>query len=110
MVRKAKREYWKRQVETVTNDAQVFKLMMWTKPRPAAELPLQIDKNQWLFNRRERASALRDILLARFSGENDISIWENGQEERIPWDTELSLDDVTSPLSLSTTRHRERTR
>lgn len=97
VVRKAKREYWKRQVDAVTTDAQVFKLMRWAKPRPAAEPPpLQIDENRWLSDPRERASALRDILLARFSGENDISIWENGQEERIPWDTELSLDDMTS--------------
>ncbi|CCU74928.1 putative TE1b [Blumeria hordei DH14] len=63
VVRKAKRDYWKRQVE--------------------------------LSNSREQASWLRDILLARFSGENDISTWDDGQEERIPWDTEISLEDVT---------------
>ena len=97
VVRKAKREYWKRQVEAVTTDAQVFKLMRWAKPRPAAEPPpLQIEENRWLSDPRERASALRDILLARFSSENDIPTWENGQEVRIPWDTEISLEDVTN--------------
>ena len=84
-------------MEAVTTDAQVFKLMRWAKPRPAAEAPpLQIDENRWLSYPRERASALRDILLARLSGENDISTWGNGQEERIPWDKKISLEDVTS--------------
>ena len=83
----------------MATDAQVFNLMRWAKPRPATEPPLlQIDENRWLSDPRERASALRDILLARFSGENDISIWENGQGEHIPWDTEISLDNVTSAI------------
>ena len=45
VVRKAKREYWKSQVEAVTTDTQVFKLMRWAKPRSAVEPPpLQIDE------------------------------------------------------------------
>ena len=60
-------------MEAVPTDTQEFKLMRWAKPRLAAEPPpLQIEENRWLSDPRERASALRDILLAIFSSENDI--------------------------------------
>lgn len=45
-MQKAEREYWKRQVEAVKTDAQVYKLMRWDKPRSAADpLPCRLTKS-----------------------------------------------------------------
>ena len=96
-VKSAKREYWTKQVEAAETEAQVFKLMRWAKPKPTKQPPpLQVSPNQWLSDPLERTIALRDSLLGRFDARSDVETWENGQPESIPWNREVSLEEVTA--------------
>lgn len=96
-VKSAKREYWTQQVEAAESETQVFKLMRWAKPKPAKDPPpLQVSPNQWVSDPLQRTIALRDSLLARFNAGNDINTWEDGQLDYIPWDGQVTLEDVTA--------------
>ncbi|KAI0995741.1 hypothetical protein K3495_g12439 [Podosphaera aphanis] len=96
-VKAAKREYWTKQIEASETEAQVFKLMRWAKPRPVKEpSPLQVSPDRWLSDPYERAIALRDSLLARFNANNDSQTWEHSQPETIPWNSALTLEEVTA--------------
>ncbi|KAI0991015.1 hypothetical protein K3495_g17172, partial [Podosphaera aphanis] len=79
-VKKAKRDYWRKQVEDATTDAQVFKVMRWAKPR-AGQIapPLKVSEDKWLTDPLERAESLRDSLLTRYNAAQDLDTWETGQ-------------------------------
>ena len=71
--------------------------MRWAKPKPTKQPPpLQVSPNQWLSDPLERTIALRDSLLGRFDARSDVETWENGQPESIPWNREVSLEEVTA--------------
>ncbi len=96
-VKAAKRDYWRRQVENATTDAQVFKVMQWAKPKTGRDPPpLKVAEDTWISDPLERAEALRDTLLTRFDATRDLPTWESEQPESIPWDSSLSLEDVTA--------------
>lgn len=96
-VKRAKRDYWRKQVENATTDAQVFKVMRWAKPRAGQNAPpLKGSGDKWLTDPLERAESLRDSLMTRFNAAQDLDTWETGQNASIPWNTSLTLDDVTA--------------
>ncbi|KAI1005029.1 hypothetical protein K3495_g3189 [Podosphaera aphanis] len=92
----SKRNYWRKQVDNATIDAQVFKVMRWAKPRARQNaLPLKVSEEKWLTDPLERAESLRDSLLTRFNAAQDLDTWETGQNESIMWNASLTLEDVT---------------
>lgn len=94
-VKATKREYWIEKVEDAKNDTNMHKLIRWTKPRPAKEAPpIQIGPDHWLSDPFERAIALRDFLLARFTAVNDTQTWDGGQPETILWHREIHIEDA----------------
>ena len=95
-VKTAKKEHWRKQVESATSQAQVFKVMRWAKPKVCHEPPpLKVAVDRWISDPHERAESLRDTSMARFNPAHGIPMWECGQRESILWNHTLSLDDVT---------------
>ena len=96
-VREAKREHWRKLVENVTTDEQIFKVMRWAKPRLYQEPPpMKVGDDRWVSDPLERAESLRPTLMARFNAADDLQTWEDEQPESIPWDRTLLLDYVTA--------------
>ena len=96
-VKVAKKEHWRKQAESATSYAQVFKVMRWAKPKVCREPPsLKFAADRCISDPLERAESLRDTLIARFNAVHDLPRWEGGQRESIPWNHTQSLDDVTA--------------
>lgn len=96
VVNSAEHEYWKKQIYAATTEAQVYKLVRWTKLRSSRDpSPLQIGPEQRLCDPLERALALRDALFARNNAANDIETCHTCAEVSISWNTDLNLEEVT---------------
>lgn len=94
-VRKAKREYWRKQAENCTTDNVVFRLMKWTKPKTSQEPhSLKMSSGKWISDPSKIAEHLQDNLLARFNAECDLTYLEADQRESVLWNTVLTIEEV----------------
>ncbi|KAI1007908.1 hypothetical protein K3495_g328 [Podosphaera aphanis] len=69
----AKKEYQTSQVEAMTTPAAIFKLMREANPRQASPPPLLIHEGALVTEPAERATILRDALLARYLATDDLT-------------------------------------
>ncbi|KAI0992506.1 hypothetical protein K3495_g15679, partial [Podosphaera aphanis] len=71
-VASAKKEYWKKQVETITSLSDTFKVMRWASPCLEKIPPPLLYEGRLVSDQEERASILRDNLLARYQASDDL--------------------------------------
>ncbi|KAK0369583.1 RNA-directed DNA polymerase from transposon x-element [Colletotrichum limetticola] len=71
IVRKAKRAYWSEKIDRVASDRDLYQIMGWRKASPLTRAPPLVVGNQTIEDTNEKAQALREALLDRFSAEDD---------------------------------------
>jgi len=96
-VRKAKKEYWRHRIDLCSNDQDLYRLVGWHKlSYDQTDTPLIID-GQTFTSPMEKAEALREAVLDRFSAEDDLPEPPPFTDEttpRLPWDTHISIEEV----------------
>ena len=95
-VRQAKRAYWRHTIDDITNDKALYKIVGWHKLEPTQqETPLK-NEGKTLSGPGEKAEALREAILCRFSSEDDIDAPPDMADinPRLPWDTHFSLEET----------------
>ena len=95
-VRQAKRAYWRHTIDNIADDKALYKIIGWHKLEPTRqETPLVVD-GKTLIEPGEKAEALREAILCRFSSEDDLDAPPDmeGTSPRLPWDTHLSLEET----------------
>ncbi|KAI0992777.1 hypothetical protein K3495_g15408, partial [Podosphaera aphanis] len=97
-IAKAKRQYWRRKFAEAESDADLYKLARGAKGgQQIKNTPLRT-ANGLETDPERRAYLLRDLLLGRFTNENDIN--DEGPPEghpplgHLPWDTEVTEEEA----------------
>ncbi|KAI0991816.1 hypothetical protein K3495_g16371, partial [Podosphaera aphanis] len=84
-VASAKREYWKKQVESISSLKDTYKIMRWATPRHDRTPPPLLYEGRLISDQFERAEILRDNLLARYHASDDLPFSSLVGDGRIPW-------------------------
>lgn len=102
IVRKAKKAYWRQVIDEVSDDRALFKLIAWHKMTPDnGDSPLRIG-DRTITDGLEKAEALREAVLHRFSAEDDIPQslpsdirdYTHTHCPTLPWNTYVSIEEV----------------
>jgi len=106
-VRNAKRDYWRHTIDSVNSDKDLFRIVGWHKLEPRRqEQPLVIN-GQAIIDPDQKAEALRQAILCRFTSEDDLPDAPSTQDETVdimPWRTYLSAEEVErSTIGVSST-------
>ncbi|RAL65124.1 hypothetical protein DID88_001230 [Monilinia fructigena] len=94
--RKAKREYWRRLIDSASEDADLYKVVGWHRAAPSLKSPPLVVDGQPIEGTREKAQALLDKVLHSYDSTDDLEadlILEN-RASTLPWDTNVSLEEV----------------
>ncbi|KAI1002492.1 hypothetical protein K3495_g5712, partial [Podosphaera aphanis] len=86
----AKKEHMTRKIESMTTPDDIFKLMRTASPRQASVPPPLLHDGRLVTNQAERATILRDALLARHQASDDLSTCTLQSSNRILWNTEVT--------------------
>ncbi|KAI0996528.1 hypothetical protein K3495_g11653 [Podosphaera aphanis] len=90
----AKKEHLTRKIESMTSSTDIFKLMQCSNPRQS-DIPPPLNHNgQLIADQKERATILRDALLARHEASDDLPFCTGTSDDRIPWNNDLSEEEV----------------
>ncbi|KAI0997034.1 hypothetical protein K3495_g11150 [Podosphaera aphanis] len=97
-VKKAKRHYWRRKFSEAQTDTDMYRLARWAKPRQQGTTAPLRTVNGFESDPRRRATLLRDLLLARFTRENDIEVTNDLTDfepdaNHLPWSTEVTEEE-----------------
>ncbi|KAI0996072.1 hypothetical protein K3495_g12109 [Podosphaera aphanis] len=90
----AKKEHCTQRIEAMTTAVDIFKLMRSASPRQANIPPPLIHEGSLITNLAERATILRDALLARHQETDDLPPCTMASDNRIPWDNDITEEDV----------------
>ncbi|RAL59631.1 hypothetical protein DID88_006490 [Monilinia fructigena] len=93
---KAKREYWRRLIDSVSDNADLYKVIGWHRAALSLKSPPFVVDGQLIKGTREKAQALLDKLLHKYDSINDLEadpILENCIST-LPWDTNVSFEEV----------------
>jgi len=100
VIRKEKREYWRRQIDSIRSDQDLYKVVQWHKLQPAVQAPPLVIEDKTIEDTEEKAHALRKALLERFTDAEDL---EGDPLEipiiprrALPWDTYISREELTA--------------
>ena len=94
-VLKAKREHWKRMVEEMETQKDVFRLVKWADARSRQPPPPLLHEDRLVTDQRERATILGSALLTRFSAADDLPPPEEPHPPgSLNWVQTISEDEV----------------
>ncbi|KAI0999024.1 hypothetical protein K3495_g9171 [Podosphaera aphanis] len=93
-LRRQRRIIGKRQVETINSLSDTFKVMRWASPCHEKIPPPLLYEGRLVLDQEERASILRDNLLARHQASDDLPPTILAGETKIPWTEKLSEIEV----------------
>lgn len=106
--RKEKKQHWQQVIDNATDDSRFYTILNWHKLGPRFKAPPLTVGNETSYTTEEKAEALRDAVLNRFSADDDLSEdpLENGTESPnpLPWSLEISIEEVeANTIGVSTT-------
>ncbi|RYO87805.1 hypothetical protein DL763_006223 [Monosporascus cannonballus] len=98
VVRKAKRDYWRKIIDTAVTDKKLYNIISWHKLGPRFKSPPLRVGERIVENISEKAEVLRTEILERFDDKDDLSYdpltgWRPS-EARLPWDSTITLEEV----------------
>lgn len=96
-VRNAKRQFWRRIIDDAKDDTALYKVIGWHKLAPRLKAPPLVIGDRVIEDTLEKAEALKDEILSRFSAQDDIAELRLEDYKGItllPWDQTVSLEEV----------------
>ncbi|KAI0998193.1 hypothetical protein K3495_g10000 [Podosphaera aphanis] len=94
VVAKAKHEYWKKRIGSMHTLSDVLNLMGWLTPRLEKISPPLFHNEKFISDQAERATDLRDNLLARHQATDSLPNFTISNEGHIPWTYDLTESEV----------------
>lgn len=108
VVRKAKREYWRKIIDAAITDKKLYGIVNWHKLGPRFKSPPLKVGDRTIENISDKAAALRAEILERFDDTDDLDYdsledWRR-TEARLPWKNTITLEEVeTHTIGVSST-------
>jgi len=94
-VRQAKRQYWRHVIDNAKNDKDLFKIIAWHKLTPQNQDTPLIVNNTTISDPLEKAEALREDVLNRYTAEDDLRHYPDQEATAtLPWSTHISLEEA----------------
>jgi ribonuclease HI len=94
-VRQAKRQYWRHVIDNAKDDKDLFKIIAWHKLTPENQDTPLIVNNTTISDPLEKAEALREEVLNRYTAEDDLGCYpDQGNAATLPWSTHISLEEA----------------
>ena len=94
-VRQAKRQYWRHIIDNAKDDKDLFKIIAWHKLTPENQDTPLIVNNTTISDPLEKAEALREEVLNRYTAEDDLGCYpDQGNAATLPWSTRISLEEA----------------
>ena len=94
-VRQAKRQYWRHVIDNAKDDKDLFKIIAWHKLAPENQDTPLIVGNRTISDPLEKAEALREQVLNRYTAEHDLRHCPDQENADIlPWSTQISLEET----------------
>ncbi|RAQ98553.1 putative RNA-directed DNA polymerase from transposon X-element [Stemphylium lycopersici] len=110
-VRQAKRQYWRHVIDNAKDDKDLFKIIAWHKLTLENQDTPLIVNNRTISDPLEKAEALREEVLNRYTAEDDLGHYPDQENaDTLPWSTHISLEETerntveVSSTSLGTDR------
>jgi hypothetical protein len=106
-VRRAKREYWRKIIDGVKDDKDLYRVVGWHKLTGNLKSPPLVHQGITVEDTMEKAEVLRAEILGRFDASDDLQQdplenWEGSG--RLGWDTTVSMEEVErSTIGVSST-------
>lgn len=104
-VRKAKKSYWQNRIDGAKDGKDLWSIIAWHKLEPTRqETPLEYNGST-LIDPKDKAEALREAILFRFSADDDLPMPPEPQNNpTLPWDTYLGMEETEqSAIGISST-------
>ena len=91
----AKRQYWRRKSSEATTDVDMYQMARWAKSQPTAAAPPLQTPDSLVSDPGKRAILLRDLLLGRFTSQNDVDAedFEPGRGN-LPWVSSVTDEEA----------------
>ncbi|RAL60508.1 hypothetical protein DID88_009704 [Monilinia fructigena] len=106
-IRNAKRDYWRRVIDSAADDADLYKVVEWHKLAPSLKAPPLIVNGVSIESTKEKAEALLEKVLHRYDDSDDLEydpLEAEGRRPILPWTTAISLEEVEkSVIGVSST-------
>ncbi|RAL66290.1 hypothetical protein DID88_005960 [Monilinia fructigena] len=106
-IRNAKRDYWRRVIDSAADDADLYKVVGWHKLAPSLKAPPLIVNGVSIESTKEKAEALLEKVLHRYDDSDDLEydpLEAEGRRPILPWTTAISLEEVEkSVIGVSST-------
>ncbi|RYC55822.1 hypothetical protein CHU98_g10381 [Xylaria longipes] len=97
-VRRAKKKYWQETIDEVKSDADMYRLMSWRKLQPNFKSPPLNIGGRVVEDVADKAQALRNALLGRFSASDDLEYdpleAHTVPRNYLPWDPYVSMEEL----------------
>jgi ribonuclease HI len=99
-VRREKLEYWRRVIDAVDSDQDLYKVVNWHKLGPNIKAPALNINGKIIWENTAKADALRETLLERVTDDEDLT--DDPFEvpvvprAQLPWQDHISLEEVTA--------------
>ncbi|KAI1000259.1 hypothetical protein K3495_g7939 [Podosphaera aphanis] len=98
-VKIAKRQYWRRKFSEAKTDSDICRMARWAKPQQEGKTAPLRTANGFASDPRRRATLLCDMLLARFTSENDIEAITGPTNaepgtDHLPWTIEVTEEEA----------------
>jgi hypothetical protein len=95
IVRQAKRQYWRHIIDNARDDKDLFKIVAWHKLTPENQDTPLIVNGTTISDPLEKAEALREEVLNRYTAEDDLSHYPSQETATpLPWNTHISLEEA----------------
>lgn len=95
-VRAAKRAYWRRIIDDIKTDRDLYRIIGWHKQTPKATSALLTVGERTITDPIEKAEALRTAILDRFNADDDLT--DNdvppARNPTLLWDTNISMEEA----------------
>jgi ribonuclease HI len=97
-VRRAKKAYWQDRIDNISDDQSLYQIIGWHKLSHNQQDAPILHQGRSLTGPLEKAEALREAILNRFTNEDDLP--DSATEEsahapsRLPWDTFVSTEEA----------------
>lgn len=97
VVRRAKRQYWRKTIDELKDDRDLFRVVAWHKLEPNNQDPPLVHNGRTITDTAEKAEALREAILHRYTAEDDLPEAPSPDtisSRPLPWDSHISMEEV----------------